>query len=107
MLSFWGVCSITYMMNATTNQGDKTMAAHLNTDVLTLNANTALLNLDRTFIGTDDYMGMAYFWDYEYRHDLRDASYARRRKVHTLLLAAGLDVGGESAAHRAIIAGLK
>ena len=35
------------------------MAAHLNTDAITATATEKLLALDRTFIGTDDYMGMA------------------------------------------------
>ena len=81
------------------------MATNLNTEVLTMNATTGLLNLDKTFIGTGDYMGMAYFWKFEYRHYLCNASYARRRHVHTVLLAAGLEVNGESKEHLAIIAG--
>jgi hypothetical protein len=79
------------------------MPALLNTDALTWAATNDLLKLDKTFRGTDDYMGIAYFWHYEYRHFLRDASYARRRRVHAALLRAGLDVAAASPAHDTII----
>ena len=76
---------------------------NLNTNLLTMDATTALINLDKTLIGTADYMGVAYFWNYTYRHYLRDTSYTVRRRVHAALLAAGLDVDGESPAHLAVI----
>lgn len=60
---------------------------------------SALLRLDETLIGTPDYMGLAYFWHYCYRFCLRDATPARRCKVHDRLLKAGLDLDGESPAH--------
>lgn len=75
----------------------------LNTETLTPTATRALLELDKTFIGTDDYIGMAYFWNYEYRHSMRPVSYATARRVHTVLLAAGLDVRHASSEHEAII----
>tara|TARA_R110000824_G_scaffold269940_2_gene458409 strand:- start:1804 stop:2064 length:261 start_codon:yes stop_codon:yes gene_type:complete len=81
----------------------KEKAANLNTNVLTMPATIALLNLDKTFIGSADYMGMAYFWNYAYRHYLRPMSYSVNRRVHAALLAAGLDVDGESPAHLAVI----
>ena len=62
-----------------------------------------MLGLDKTFVGTEDYMGMGYFWNYEYRHYMRDMSYAKRRRVHKKLLAAGLDVRHVSARHESII----
>lgn len=79
-------------------------AANLNTNALTHTATSLLLTLDAGFVGTDDYMGLAYFWAYEYRYSLRDMSYAQRRRTHRALLAAGLPVDGESDAHAAIIA---
>jgi hypothetical protein len=82
------------------SQGDKEM---LNTETLTMKATSALLALDKTFIGTDDYMGMAYFWSYEYRHYMRPMTYAVNRRVHQALRAAGLAVDGDSAEHLAII----
>ncbi len=77
--------------------------AAIDTDSLTWAATDALLSLDARFIGTPDYMGMAYFWAYEYRYPMRGASYGERRRVHAALLAAGLAVDGESDAHTAII----
>lgn len=79
-------------------------AANLNTNALSSTATKLLLTLDAGFVGTDDYMGLAYFWAYEYRYPMRDVSYARRRRTHRALLAAGLAVDGESSAHAAIIA---
>ena len=79
------------------------MTANLNTEMLTMKATTGLLALDKTFIGTEDYMGMAYFRHYEYRHYLRPMSYAVNRRVHRALLAAGLEVSEASPAHEAII----
>ena len=66
-------------------------------------ATAKLLALDESFIGTPDYMGLAYFWHYCYRHSLRDASRARRCRVHDALVRAGLPLNGESPAHDAII----
>jgi hypothetical protein len=62
-----------------------------------------LLALDASFVGTPDYMGIAYFWHYDFRHYLRDSSRYRRRLVHKHLLDAGLDPVGNSAEHEAII----
>jgi hypothetical protein len=62
-----------------------------------------LLALDESFIGTPDYMGIAYFWNYRYRHSLRGAKAGRRVRVHAALLKAGLPLDGESPAHDAII----
>jgi len=70
---------------------------------LTDEAWLAMVNLDRTFIGTVNYMGAVYFWNYEYRHYLRDATFTERVKVHSAFLAAGLAVNGDSPAHEAII----
>ena len=61
------------------------------------------IDLDKSFIGTSDYMGCAYFWAYEYRHYLRDVSYAVRRKVHKQFLKCFLLVDGESDQHLEII----
>lgn len=68
-----------------------------------MNASMMLLELDQQLTGTEDYMGMAYFWNYEYRHYLRDATHSQRRRIHKLLLAEGLEVDGESKRHLEII----
>ena len=69
----------------------------------TLDAYLKVAKLDKTFIGTPNYMGVDYFWHYEYRHVLRDASPLKRVRVHHKLLKAGLKVDGSSDLHEAII----
>lgn len=63
----------------------------------------ALLWLDAGFVGTPDYMGLAWFWNYEYRHQMRDASFAKRQRVHAAFLKAGLTVDDHSDEHAAIV----
>ena len=64
---------------------------NLNTETLTWEASLKLLNLDKTLVRTPDYMGIAYFWHHDFRFHLRDASYAKRRKIHSLWLKHGID----------------
>lgn len=45
-----------------------------------------LNKLDKSFIGTNDYMGLAYFWDHDIKYWLRDASKYQRVKVHKLFM---------------------
>lgn len=59
--------------------------------------------LDKTFLNTESYLGVEWFWNYEYRHYLRSASYAQRRKIHAAFVKAGLAIAGESNAHLQII----
>jgi len=59
--------------------------------------------LDRQYIGSSAYMGLAYFWNYDFRHYLRDASQHQRKLVHQQLLKANLSLNGSSAAHEQII----
>lgn len=75
------------------------MAANLDTNALTWKATKALLELDETFVGTPDYMGLAFFWGQDVKFTLRDATYAQRRAYHAALLAAGkpLTWGGAEA----------
>jgi len=75
----------------------------LNTNTLSMEAYCAIRKLDDSFVGTHKYIGIAWFWNYEYRHSLRGASYYRRRLVHKALLADGLNLGGKSEEHRCII----
>lgn len=60
-------------------------------------------DLDKTFIGTNNYMGIAFYWNYEYRHFLRDATIKQRAKVHAKFLENNLDIVGQSDKHLAII----
>lgn len=55
------------------------------------NAYMLLLALDNELVGTPEYMGLAYFWHYDYRHYLRDATPSKRRKIHRLALENGVD----------------
>jgi hypothetical protein len=45
-----------------------------------------LWSLDSKLIGTDDYMGFAYFWDNNIKWWLRDATPFQRIKVHKLFM---------------------
>jgi hypothetical protein len=64
---------------------------------------TRLLAVDEEWLGSEHYMGLAWFWNYEYRFHLRDASALKRVEVHDTLLATGLPLDGESPEHLAII----
>ena len=80
------------------------MKYSINLETATWEATQAIYKLDKSFIGTEHYMGMGYFWDSAYKFYLRDASCAKRKRVHQKLLRAGLQVDGRSAAHAKIIA---
>tara|TARA_R110002167_G_scaffold59891_1_gene169621 strand:+ start:680 stop:1108 length:429 start_codon:yes stop_codon:yes gene_type:complete len=90
--------------------GDITMAERepawsLNIYTLTQEAHHKLWELDRSFIGTEHYMGLAYFHHYGYRHILRDdPSIAQRRRIHAELLKRGLKVNEMSKEHNEVIA---
>lgn len=74
------------------------------TEIIT-NAKTfpMIHKMDEGFIGTENYMGLAFFWNYEYRHTLRDASAAQLVKVHASFLANGLALDEDTEKHREII----
>ena len=59
--------------------------------------------LDKTFIGTNSYMGFAYFWGQEYKHTLRDANNTQRQRVHNAMVKAGLELTEASREHKAIV----
>jgi hypothetical protein len=86
-----------------TQTHNRERAATINTNGLTWEATKGLLKLDETFISTHDYMGIAYFWNYEYRHSMRPMTYAVNRRIHKALLNAGLEVNGEGPRHKKII----
>ena len=75
----------------------------INLNTITSKAFSDLHELDKNYIGTDNYLGLAYFWNYEYRHYLRDTTNSRRKKVHDLFLRECLDVSGSSGRHLEII----
>lgn len=74
-------------------------------DVMNLSqkAKDALIKLDEKFIGTDNYMGVAYFWNEEYKWWLRDAKAKVRRQVHTAFVKAKLKPDEYSKEHRAVV----
>jgi hypothetical protein len=74
-----------------------------NINSLTLKAFSDIYELDKKYIGTADYIGLAYFWNYQYRHYLRDTSNSKRKKVHNAFLKEGLDIQGQSDRHLKII----
>jgi hypothetical protein len=79
------------------------MAYELNLETLPQGAVMALYELDRTFINTENYMGLASFWAQDYKFTLREVSVANRRLVHRKLMESGLFVSGQTPEHAAII----
>ena len=75
----------------------------LNLDSLPYGTVNRLMELDNRLVGTPNYMGLAFFWHIEYKHYLRNCSYAHRRRIHHKLLKAGLELDGESEAHDHIV----
>lgn len=75
----------------------------MNLDKLTYKAYSKIYDLDKSFVGTVDYIGIAYYWAYEYRHYLRDATIYQRKKIHDTFLSENLEVYGESFLHFEII----
>jgi hypothetical protein len=82
----------------------------LNLIALKPDAFDAIREADEKLIGTLAYMGVAWFWNNAYKHnlrgDIRPISYATRRRIHKAWLKAGLAVDGESPAHEAILFGI-
>tara|TARA_B100000768_G_C11284051_1_gene380702 strand:- start:335 stop:598 length:264 start_codon:yes stop_codon:yes gene_type:complete len=80
------------------------MSWTLNLNAMTFEALVALDRLDKTHVGTPNYMGVAYFWGLNgTKHYLRDATAYQRRRVHKLWLEAGLDLTQDTEAHYSII----
>lgn len=82
-------------------------AKNLNINALTPDAIDGLRVLDESFVGTKNYMGIAWFWNNAYKHylrgDIKPITFLTRRRVHNAMLRAGLTVDGESEQHRAIV----
>lgn len=75
----------------------------MNLDTLTLKAYQKIYELDEKFIGTENYMGIAYFWHYAFRHYLRDAADYQRVKVHKAFLDHNLNISDDTVLHLQII----
>jgi hypothetical protein len=63
----------------------------MNLGNITWEASGDIYALDLKYVGTKNYMGVAYFWGHEYKHTLRDLSYAKRKKIHNLGLEKNID----------------
>lgn len=63
----------------------------INLNSISWGASGEIYKLDKSFIGTEDYIGIAYFWTHEYKHYLRDATISQRRRIHNKALTLGLD----------------
>ena len=76
------------------------MSYSINIETITFDAFCKLDKLDRSFVGTPDYMGLAYFWGCNgVKHYLREATIYQRKQIHKKWLEQGLPLGGESEAH--------
>ena len=75
--------------NTDGNEANLTDAATCHNIPMTYNAFAAVRELDLQFVGTDQYMGVAYFWHHEYKHTLRQATPRQRRITHHKILRAG------------------
>jgi hypothetical protein len=78
--------------------------SYINIDTITFKAFCALNELDKKFVGTSDYMGLASFWGCNgTKHYLRGASIYQCKKVHKKWLDAGLDLNGDTERHYEIL----
>jgi hypothetical protein len=95
------------MFLKTVNSRYSIVAAKKELDSLLLShaAYKAVMSLDKKYEGTDDYMGLSWFWNHEYADKLRpeNCSVKKRVAVHDAFVAAGLDLNGQSKAHDQII----
>lgn len=86
------------------------LAAKKELDQLLLShaAYKAVLRLDEKYVGTDNYMGLAWFWNHVYTDYLRPENCTVRKRVavHDALIAAELGLKEESKAHEKIIKSL-
>lgn len=70
---------------------------------LTTRAFYLIHSLDRALIGTPDYAGLAFFWHYDYRRNLRNATPKQRKQVHDAFLGESLPLDGTSVRHDQIV----
>jgi hypothetical protein len=76
---------------------------NINLNTMPHEAYMLLWHSDKNFVGTQNYVGLAYYWNYDYRHYLRDASPYLKRKVHSEFIKNGLDLTGSTEKHLSII----
>jgi len=76
---------------------------NLNLETVSFEAYKAIKELDESFIGSDNYMGVAWFHNQAYRHDMRPLTPAKRKKIHDAMLKAELELCAISPKHNTII----
>ena len=64
------------------SMGDNMSDFTLNLNTATPQAIAEIMEMDNKFIGTMNYLGLAYFWGHEYKHSLRDATISQRKRIH-------------------------
>jgi hypothetical protein len=80
------------------------MNNHINLNTISSKTYKKISDLDMKLINTEEYLGVCYFWDHKYRHaGLREASIAKRKRIHNALMNEGLDVTKSSDEHLNII----
>lgn len=75
----------------------------LNLETTTHQAFTGIYELDKKWVGTSNYQGLAYFWNHEYRHYLRGQTPHILKRVHNKFIKENLPLNGESDKHLQII----
>jgi hypothetical protein len=77
----------------------------INLNTVTMPAYSAISKADRKFIGTDDYMGLAWYHAHHYRFIMRDEpTVYQRKRIHNKWLEAKLPLGGFGPHHNKILA---
>ena len=81
-----------FVLNIILNMRSGVMSDYaINLNAISWGASGEIYKLDKKFIGTEDYMGVAYFWSHEYKHFLRDFTVSQRRRIHKKALKLGID----------------
>lgn len=93
-----------YLGRLTTEKTEASDEGHEYRLPLTFRMFVILMRIDEAMIGTPDYMGIAYWWDHEYKHTMRAATPRQSKRAHDAIVAAGLLPAGVSDKHREIIA---
>jgi hypothetical protein len=77
----------------------------LNLDLQSSHAFLKLIELDTTFIGTTNYMGIAFFWNKKYDFILGCSKIDLEimKELHSIFLLKNLDLDGTSKMHNKII----
>lgn len=86
-----------YEISAAKKELDNVLLSH--------DAYTMILKIDKDFVGGDNYMGLAWFWSHEYNDYLKPelCTVKKRVAVHDAFVKANLDLKEASPRHRKII----